>query len=174
MTGRNRTLRRFFRSIALLGCVALGGAGAHAADHTLLIQMEREGKFRVWHAAGETNLSERELLLLEASAAPGGGPAVATGQGPARAYETPAGILIVVADAQRDKTLLLDREACSALKAWHSEGATQLSDDQLAELVVTATPDGGPAIMIGSYRAKAHTTRLGVMVVLWPPLKRRP
>lgn len=169
-----RSPARRLRCVAMMGIAALSVALAHAADSTLLIQTETAGKFKVWHTEGETNLTEQELILFEATAVPEGGSILATGYGPAQAYETSDGIVIVFAEARRDRKLLLDHDACSAVKAWHSEGATQLTDDQLADLVVTATPDGGATVAIGAYRAKAYLTKLGVMATLWKPVARRP
>lgn len=174
VTGRMQTIRRFFRCAALAGVGAMSAAPAAAADNALLIQTDTAGKFVVWHIEGETNLTEDELMLLEASAAAEGGRSVATSYGPARAYETSDGIVIVLAEARRDGKLLLDHDACSALKTWHAEGATHLTDDQLADLVLTATADGRVAVSIGSYRARAYITKLGVMATLWKPVPRQP
>lgn len=174
MTERSTSIRRLFRRSVWLGVAALSGMPAHAADNALLIQMEAAGKFRVWHAEGETNLTEQELSQLEVNAAPEGGSAIETRFGPARAYETADGIVVKLPNAQRDKRLLLDRQACSDLKAWHAEGATQLTDDQVADLVVTAAPNGGTTLTVGGYQARAYSTKLGVLAMLWKKVVRQP
>ena len=155
----------------VLACLAVT---AQAADNTLLIRLQPDGKYKVWHTEGETNLAEDELVALEASARPEGGRWIETSAGVASARDTAEGIVITIPDAPRDKALLLDRDGCGALKAWHSEGTTQLSDDQLTELVLSALPGGGKRIMLDGLSAKATLMRHGVMVVLWKAPLRRP
>ncbi len=158
--------------VLLLGVVAMACAGALAADEALLIQMEKDGKFRVWHVEGATNLTELELGLLEANASPEGSDVLVTAHGPARSYWTPEGIQVVLPEAKSDKKLLLDHPACSELKAWHSEGETQLTENQLSDLVGSAAQDGGPTITVGGYQAKAFLTRLGITATLWKKVSR--
>jgi hypothetical protein len=164
---------RFVLNIIAGIVVAAHALSVDAADSTILIQNDPAGGFKLWHIEGESNLSERELLLLEASATPDGGKEIETGHGPARAHETANGVIVELMAAKRDRKLLLDRDACSALKAWHAEGSTQLSNDQLGDLVVTAAPDGGSLVVIGDRVAKAFTTRLGVIAIIWKPINRR-
>jgi len=147
---------------------------AQAADNTLLIRLQPDGKYKVWHIEGETNLADEELRALEASSRPEGGGRIQTSAGVASATDTAEGIVIAIPGAPRDKALLLDRDGCGALTAWHSEGATQLSDDQLTELVLSALPGGGKRIMLDGLSAKATLMRHGVMVVLWKAPVRRP
>ncbi len=159
------------RTIATLAA-ALAAFSAQAADTTLLIQLEPNGRFKVWHTEGETNLPEEQVLALEAAARPEGGETLDTAAGPARAYVTQAGITIAVPGAQSDKTLLIDRDACGGVKVWHAEGATRLTEDELTELVLTALPGGGKRVSVGGNYAKAFTTGLGVMAVIWQPVRR--
>lgn len=155
--------------------LAASALAANAADNLLLIQHEASGGFKVWHAEGETQLADVELQTLEASAKPGGGEPVQTAAGPARAFETESGVIVVeVPAALHDKTLMIDRDACGGAKIWHSVGTTVLSDEHLTELVIAALPGGGKTIMLGGNRAKAYTTRLGVVAIIWPPVKRKP
>ncbi len=146
---------------------------AHAADNTLLIQIEPDGRYKVWHTEGATHLDDEELLDLAASARPEGGETQATSAGPARAFAVKEGVLVVVADAPSDKTLLIDRDECGGVKLWHSEGATQLTDEQLTELVLSALPGGGKNLRLGENLAKAFAGRIGVTATIWKPAVRR-
>lgn len=172
MKKQGKGVTRCFRYGLCLGIAALGGSAALAADEALLIQMEKNGKFRVWHVEGATHLTEQELGLLEANAQPEGSDALVTDHGPARAYWTPEGIIVRLPEAKSDKALLLDHPACSELKAWHAEGETQLTENQLSDLVGSALPDGGPTITVGGFQAKAFLTRLGVTATLWKKVSR--
>jgi hypothetical protein len=163
-------LRRLLLLLAAT-CV-LTPLAARAAGDTLLIQAAAEGKFKVWQAEGETQLSENELLILEGTATPQGGPALATRFGPARAFETPDGIVVELPEAPRDKALLLDHDACTAIRAWHADKAPGISDEQLADVYLSATPDGGKTLQLGDRLAKAYSTRLGVKAVFWTPLRK--
>ena len=150
--------------------VAVAAWSALAADNTLLIQLEADGKLKVWHSEGETKLADDELDALEASARPDGGEEMHTAAGAARAYATPSGVTIAFPGARADKALLIDRDACGGLRIWHAAGATALTDDQLTELVLTALPDGGKRVAIGEGRyAKGYTIALGVAIVIWKP-----
>ncbi|RLJ67638.1 hypothetical protein [Sulfurisoma sediminicola] len=176
MTARLR--RHALLVAAIVAAFAIPPATAHAADGstglgTLLIQPAGDGTFRTWEAAGDSELSENELLILEGTATPAGGPPLRTRFGPARAFETQGGIVVELPQASRDKVLLLDHDACSAIKAWHGAGATGLTDDQLADIYLSATPDGGRNLMVGERMAKAFATKLGVKAIFWTPLKKR-
>lgn len=167
-----RRLLPLFAAACLLALLAPLAPLAQAADGTLLIQATADGRFRVWTAEGETRLGENELLMLEASATPAGGKALATRFGPARAYETADGIVVELPEAPRDKVLLLDHDACSAIKAWHAGSGEDFGDEQLASIYLSATPDGGRNLLIGERLVKAFSTRLGVKAVIWTPLKK--
>lgn len=145
---------------------------ARAGDDTLLIQMEKDGSYKVWHIEGDSNPSQDELLALEGSATPEGGPLRMTAAGMARAFEVAEGIAIEIPGAPVDKRLLMDRDACGGVKVWHSAGATQLTDDQLTELVLAAEPGGGKRVNLGKRYAKTFSTRIGVIAVLWDPTRR--
>lgn len=139
---------------------------ALATDNVLLIQMQSGGGYRVWHNAGESILSDDEVMEIEAAAATGGTD-VPTGAGPARAENTPDGLVIRLPAATRDNVLLVDRDACGHVRLWHAAGATRLSDDQLTEIVMSALPDGGKRIRVGDFHVKAYLGRLGVTAALW-------
>ena len=174
MTDRIKSVRRVIQYAALLGVFALGSSLARATDDTLLIQMENDGKFRVWHVDGETRLSEHELAQLEANAAPNGGESITTEYGPAKPFETPNGIIVELPEAKSDRKLLLDHASCSEVRSWHADGVTLLTEEQLVDLYGTASPDGGPTVTIGNFQAKAYTTKLGVTATLWKKVVRRP
>ena len=166
-------LRQLARRIATVAAaVALLQPATSAADTTLLIQTAADGSFRVWHSEGESALSENELLILEGTATPTGSPPLPTRFGPARAYETAGGIVVELPEAPRDKALLLDHDACTAITAWHTGGDAGLTGDQLADIFLSAAPDGGRNLLIGGRMVKAFSTRLGVKAVFWTPLKK--
>lgn len=151
----------------LLALVAGLSAGvARAADNVLLVQQGPEG-FVVWHVEGESRLSDDELMEIMATATPEGGKEMATPVGPARAYELPAGILIRLPAAPRDKALLVDRDACGHIIVWHAAGTTQLTDAELTDVMLSALPEGGTRLRLGDRYAKAFLGKLGVTVTLW-------
>lgn len=141
-------------------------ATVNAEDNVLLVQTGPQG-FIVWHTEGASQLTDDEALELMASAAPEGGPELPTPLGRARAFEMPEGILIRLLDAPRDKALLVDRDACGHVHLWHAEGATRLTDEQLAEVVMSALPEGGPRLRLNGTYAKGFIGRLGVTITLW-------
>lgn len=142
-------------------------AAAGAVDNVLLIQLRAAGGFTVWHTEGESRLSDEEAIELEATARPEGGAELQTGAGPARAYETADGVTIHLPAAKNDKTLLVDHDDCNHVRLWHAAGTTRLSDDQIADIFMSALPGGGKRITIGKYHVKAFTTKLGVTAALW-------
>lgn len=146
---------------------------ANAAEDTILIQLAQDGQYRVWYSRGESNLTENDLTALEASALPEGGPVVLTAAGSARAFASDDTIRVEIPDASHDKTLLISRDPCGWASAWHTAGHVDLSNDDLTELVMTALPTGGKNILVGTRLAKAYTSKLGVVAVIWQPLPRR-
>lgn len=148
--------------------VALLAAGSAAAvDNVLLIQMQPGGHYRVWHNAGKTQLSDDEIMALEAAATPEGSAAMPTGAGPATARQAADGVVIGLAQAEVDGTLLIDHDGCGHVKLWHSAGATNLSDEELTDIVMSALPEGGRRITVGGYYVKAFLGKLGVTASLW-------
>jgi hypothetical protein len=140
---------------------------ASAVDNVLLIQLRAGGGFTVWHTEGESRLSDEEAMELEATATPTGGAELQTGVGPARAYETPDGVTIHLPAAKDDKTLLVDRDDCNHIRVWHAAGATNLADDQIADIFMSALPGGGKRLTIGPYYVKGFITKQGVTATLW-------
>lgn len=156
------------RAVAFLAAL-LAVSAASAADNVLLIQLRAGGGFTVWHTEGESQLSDDEIMGLEVTARPGGGDVVPTSAGPARVYETDDGVTISLPGAKHDKTLLIDRDDCNHIRVWHAAGPTQLSEDQIADIFMSALPGGGKRLSIGGYLVKAFTTKLGVTATLWKP-----
>ena len=146
---------------------------AIAADNVLLIQLQAGGGFRVWHTEGESSLSDDEVMELEVTAKPGGGAVTPTSAGPARVFDSADGVTISLLDAKNDKALLLDRDDCNHVRVWHAAGATNLSEDQVADIFISALPGGGKRITIGDYHVKAFVTRLGVIATLWNAAARK-
>jgi hypothetical protein len=150
----------------------LAASIAAAADNSLLIQVEPGGGYRVWHSEGATNLSEDEILLLAAGATPEGSALQPVSAGPARARQTGNGVIIEIPAAASDGKLLVDRDACGAIKVWHADGETRLTEEQITELVISALPGGGRRVNIDGRYAKAFIMPLGYAVVIWQPVKR--
>ena len=158
---------------ALLATIfVLAASLAAAADNSLLIQVESGGGYRVWHTEGATKLGEDEILMLAAGATPEGSALQQVSAGPARAFQTGNGVIIELPEAAGDRRLLVDRDACGAVKVWHSDGETRLSEAQMTELVISALPGGGKLVKIDDRYAKVFITELGYAVVLWVPVKR--
>lgn len=170
----SRFSRPLLAALALAALAALAAFPAAAADNALLIQLQQDGSYRVWHTEGASNLPEPELLELEASARPGGGEMQQSSAGRAQAFEIGDGVVIELPDAPADRRLLLERDLCGGLKVWHAEGATTLSEDDMTELALTALPDGGKLLRIGGYNARGYSVRIGVIAVLWKPSQRPP
>lgn len=157
--------------IRLLAVVlALAAAAVGAEDNVLLVQTGPQG-FVVWHVEGESVMPDDNILEVMATATPEGGMEMATPLGRARAFELPEGTLIRLLDARRDAALLVDRDACGHVIVWHADGATQLSDTQLTDIVMSALPEGGPRLRLNGSYAKGFIGRLGVTITLWkaPP-----
>jgi hypothetical protein len=158
---------------ALLATIfVLAASLAAAADNSLLIQVEPGGGYRVWHSEGPTQLSEEEILLLAAGATPEGSAMQPVSAGPARAFQTGNGVIIEIPAAASDRKLLVDRDACGAIKVWHADGETKLTEEQITELVISALPGGGKLIKVDGRYAKSFVTPLGYAVVIWAPVKR--
>jgi hypothetical protein len=163
---------RFVLIVAAAILVAVGAGAAGAADNTLLIQLQKDGSYLVWHSEGASRLTDDELTALSASAKPEGGERLLTSAGPASAFEIPHAVLVLLADTKLDRKLLIDRDACGGVRVWHAEGATLLTQDQLTDLVLSALPDGGKPIALGANYGKAYSTELGVVAVIWAPVQR--
>ena len=140
---------------------------AAADDNVLLIQMQPGGRYLVWHTEGESRITDDEAMELEVTARPGGGAEMQTSAGPARAYETSDGVTIRLSAAKDDNALLIDRDNCGHIRLWHAAGATNLPEEQITDIVMSALPGGGKRLTVGSYHVKAFITKLGVTATLW-------
>ncbi len=169
---RSGTLRGLFRLVAV--AIAALALPAAAEDTALLVQLQPDGHYQVWHAGGQPRLGDDELLALEASATPEGGRNVVTSAGLARAYDTSYGVLIRLPALGPDRALLLDRDGCGGIKVWQSQGTVHPTEDELTELVLTALPEGGKPVTLGKLRAKAYSTKFGVIAAIWRPTPKRP
>lgn len=164
--------RLSLRRLVAIALASLAMSPAGAAGDNLLIQIQHDGRYQVWHSEGVTTISEDDALAVAATATRDGGDPQAIVGGRARAFETEHGVVIDMIDAVADKRLLFDRDACGAVKIWHAEGATRLTEDQITELVMSALPGGGPRLTFDGRHAKAYITPLGYTVVLWKPAAR--
>ncbi len=151
--------------IFIVAVLVMSAAGAE--DNVLLIQLQQGGAYKVWHTEGESQLSDDEVMTLEVNARPEGGTELTTAAGPARAYETSDGVVIRLTVAPNDKAVLIDRDGCGHIRLWHSAGATQLTEDQITDIFMSALPEGGKRLTLGEYNVKAFITRLGVTATLW-------
>lgn len=144
-----------------------------AEDTALLVQLQPDGRYRVWHAGAPSPLGEEEILALEAGARPEGGRTTMTAVGLAQAFDTPQGVLIRLPALGPDRTLLIDRDGCGGIKVWHAQGTVHPTEEELTELVLTALPEGGRRVTVGRLHAKAYSTKIGVIAVVWKPNPKR-
>lgn len=145
----------------------LAATAVFAADNVLLIQLQPGGQYKVWHTEGESMLTDDEVMDLEVTAKPEGGVEMSTSAGPARARETSEGVVIDLPAARVDKAVLIDRDGCGHIRLWHAAGTTNLTEDQVTDIFISALPEGGKRIAVGSYYVKAFITKLGVTATLW-------
>ncbi len=162
------SLTRFFAA----AFAALLALPASAEDTALLIQIEPNGRYAVWHAGGQSPLGEEEISALEATARPEGGKPMLTAAGLAQAIETDKGMLIRLPALGPEKTLLIDHDGCGGVKIWHARGDVNLTEDELTELVLSALPEGGRNVVLGKLHGKAYSTRIGVIAAIWRPVAR--
>lgn len=155
--------------LALCGVALAAGT----AETTYLLQVQPDGHFKVWYAKGETNLTDDELMDMEVVARPEGGPEVATSAGPARAFDLKEGVVVLLPSAARDKELLVLRDSCGGVKAWHSAGSHPLAEDEMTELAIAALPGGSKRLQVKAGYAKSFTGRAGILVVIWKPTEKK-
>jgi hypothetical protein len=155
------------RRAAFALIAALTITPAFAADNVLLIQLQQGGAYKVWHTEGESQLSDDEVMALEVNARPEGGAEMPTSAGPARAYETSDGVVIKLPAAKTDNAVLVDRDACGHIRLWHAAGTTQLTEEQITDIYISALPEGGKRLSVGNQHVKAFITKLGVTATLW-------
>ena len=153
-------------------CAALLALHAAAEDTALLIQLQPDGRYTVWHAGGQSPLNEDEVGALETGAKPEGGRSLLTAAGLAQAFETPNGVLIRLPALGPDRALLIDHDGCGGIKVWHDRGDVNLTEDELTDRVLSALPEGGKNVVLGQYHAKAYTTKIGVIAAIWRPRAR--
>jgi hypothetical protein len=164
-------MEAFMKILSVLAAM-LAMTMVQAADNVLLIQLQQGGAYTVWHTEGESMLSEDEVMDLEVTAKPEGGAETATSAGPARAYETANGVMIKLPAAPRDKAVLIDRDGCGHVRLWHAAGATNLTDEQITDIFISALAEGGKRLTVDKYYVKAFITKLGVTATLWEKPKK--
>lgn len=79
----------------------------------------------------------------------------------------PVALPVATAANSADNVLLIDRDDRNHVRVWHSAGATNLSDEQITDIFMSALPGGGRRITVGEYHVKAFITKLGVTATLW-------
>ena len=161
----------------LLFCLAvwattLTTTAANAADNVLLIQMQPGSQYKVWHTEGESMPTDDEVMTLEVEAKPEGSAAISTAAGPARAFATANGVTIQLPDAKTDTAVLVDRDSCGHIRLWHAAGTTNLTEEQITDIYMSATAEGGKRIAVGDWNVKAFITQLGVTATLWRATKK--
>lgn len=65
-----------------------------------------------------------------------------------------------------DDNVLLVRQGPEGFVVWHTEGESQLSDDELLEIMATATPEGGEQVDTPVGPARAYELPAGILVRL--------
>lgn len=154
--------------LRFLPLLLLAAATCASADDNVLLVQNGPGGARVWHVEGPSQLDDDMLLELMVVADPLGDAVLETPLGPARAEDTGRGVIIHLPQAKNDPQLLVDQDACGHIQVWHSEGKTHLPEDELAQLLISALPGGGPRMRLSDGRyAKAFLGKLGATITLW-------
>lgn len=66
--------------------------------------------------------------------------------------------------AGADDNLLIQLRPGGGYRVWHTEGATQISEDDVLAVAVTAKPEGGEFQTTASGKARAFETEQGVVI----------
>ncbi|MDP2823986.1 MAG: hypothetical protein Q8O52_15085 [Sulfuritalea sp.] len=78
-----------------------------------------------------------------------------------------AAVLMIMTSAWAvDNVLLIQVQPGGGYKVWHTEGESQLSEDEIMALEFTAKPGGGEEIPTGAGPARAYETSNGVTISL--------
>lgn len=75
-------------------------------------------------------------------------------------------LLCLAATAQAEDNVLLVQTGPQGFVVWHTEGRSQLSDDDVIDLMATATPGGGQETPTPLGPARAYEIEEGVMIRL--------
>jgi hypothetical protein len=73
---------------------------------------------------------------------------------------------MVALTAWAEDNVLLIRQGSEGFVVWHTEGESRLSDDELLELMATATPEGGEIRLTPLGPARAYELPEGILVRL--------
>lgn len=77
-----------------------------------------------------------------------------------------AALMFVTAANSADNVLLIQLQAGGGFKVWHTEGESQLTDDEVMALEVTAKPGGGEVTPTSAGPARVHESGDGVTISL--------
>jgi hypothetical protein len=149
-----------FMRVPCAGAGPAGHAPALADDNVLLIQLQPGGAYKVWHTEGESQLTDEDVMALEATASKEGGKEMATGFGPARAFETPDGIVISLPAAPGTISSCSTATA-AAMCGCGTAGATNLPEDGITDIFMSALPGGGKRVTVDDYHVKASSPNWG-------------
>ena len=73
---------------------------------------------------------------------------------------------LLAAPAWAEDNVLLVRQGPEGFVVWHTEGESALTDDELLEIMATATPEGGPEQATPHGPARAYELSEGILVRL--------
>ena len=77
-----------------------------------------------------------------------------------------AALMTLSAAHAADNVLLIQLQAGGGFKVWHTEGESQLTDDEVMALEVTARPGGGEVTQTSAGSARVYETDEGVTISL--------
>lgn len=75
-------------------------------------------------------------------------------------------LLAMTAASAADNVLLIQLRPGGGFTVWHTEGESQLTDDEVMELEVTAKPEGGAVMSTSAGPARVYETTEGVTIRL--------
>jgi hypothetical protein len=71
------------------------------------------------------------------------------------------GVTISLSAARNDNFLLLDRDDCGHVRVWHSAGATNLPEDQITDIFISALPEAASASPRATTRSRLSSRSWG-------------
>jgi len=75
-------------------------------------------------------------------------------------------LLCLAVAAHAEDNVLLVQTGAQGFVVWHTEGASQLTDDEVLELMATATPAGGQIMSTPLGAARAYEMKEGIVIRL--------
>ncbi|MBK7421959.1 MAG: hypothetical protein IPJ48_02040 [Propionivibrio sp.] len=82
-------------------------------------------------------------------------------------------MLIRLPEAKKDNALLVDRDNCGHIRLWHAAGETNPTEDQIADICLSALPEDGKRLTLGDFHINGFITKRGVTASIWPALKKK-